>query len=75
MTSKQGEVSIRTIQLVCAHETSLFAVRRDRLQGVQREYTQRTAMQTSLDDVIFDSRWFKKGTTRSKRLESFLEAT
>ena len=54
MTSEQGEVSIRTIQLVCAHETSLFAVRRDRLQGVQRGYAQRTAIQTSLGDVIFD---------------------
>ena len=75
MTSEQGEVSIRTIQSVCAHETSLFVVRRNRLQGVQRGYAQRTAMQTSLGDVIFDSRWFKIGNTRSERLESFLEAT
>jgi hypothetical protein len=44
-------------------------------EGMQRGYAQRTAVQTSLGDVIFDLRWFKIGTTRSKKLESFLEAT
>jgi hypothetical protein len=52
MTSEQGEVSIRTIQLVCAHETSLFAVRRDRLQGVRRGYAERVCTTDSHADIF-----------------------
>ena len=75
MTSEQGVVSLRSMYLICANKTCLFAVSRGRLQGVQKGHLERTAMRTCSGNVILDLRWFQAGNLMVRRLESFAEAT